>query len=255
MASRLLVLLLLALCISVAYGKEDIHVAVASSLRAPITEIAQSLEQRYPNYRVQLSYAATGKLVAQVQHGAPYHILIAADPYYLNVLKELNLLAAAPRIFAYGEVVLWHPEQTGRLESLLRNARHIGIAQPRHAPYGQAAIAFLEQQKWLTAVQDRFIYAENAAQVIHRVYAGAVPMGFVALSQVIELGGTAQHYSHLNNAPLLAHTAALSKHGETSEGASLILAMLWSEAGQQIMLRYGYQKITDDQELLYAAGE
>ncbi|WP_411359337.1 molybdate ABC transporter substrate-binding protein [Pseudidiomarina salilacus] len=255
MAARRLVYFLLFISSCAAHAREDIHVAVASSLRGPFTELVSSFAAQHPEYRVQVTYAATGKLVAQVQNGAPYHLLIAADPHYLATLYQRDLLAEAPRTFAQGAIVLWHPEQSGTLQQLLSQARHIGIAQPRHAPYGQAAVSFLEQQGWLVTSKPRFIYAENAAQVVHRVYAGAVPMGFVALSQIHELGVNAADYSVLPSAPLLAHTTALTRKSATHSGAQLLQAMLWQKEGQQLLARFGYQVTPVDGEPSHVASE
>lgn len=255
MAARRLVYFLLFISSCAAHAREDIHVAVASSLRGPFTELVSSFAAQHPEYRVQVTYAATGKLVAQVQNGAPYHLLIAADPHYLATLYQRDLLAKTPEIFAYGAIALWHPNRTGTPEQLLQEARHIGIAQPRHAPYGQAAVRYLEQQELLEDTQPRFIYAENAAQVVHRVYAGAVPMGFVALSQLHELGVNAADYSLLPSAPLLAHTTALTRKGATYAGAQALQAMLWQSEGQQLLARFGYQVTPMVGESSYVASE
>ena len=61
-----------------AEGAGKVHVAVASNFLNPLKEIAKRYKQDTGNTLILIS-ASTGKLYAQVRHGAPFDILLAAD--------------------------------------------------------------------------------------------------------------------------------------------------------------------------------
>lgn len=223
---------------SSALAKETVHIAAASSLRGPLEVIVANFEGLHPEYDVHISYAASGKLVAQVQHGAPYGLVLAAEPDYLDELHRRQLTLSAPQHFSYGQLVLWHPQQQGASRALLSDARHIALAQPRHAPYGKVALRYLQQQFPDTDFTGRLVYGENVAQAAHRVYAGAVPLGFVALSQMLQLEIPESDYTLLTTVEPLPQAMALTKKAQA--GAKLLYSTLLENAAQQVLADYGY---------------
>src|SRR5258707_7047152 len=56
----------------------EVRVAVAANFTAPCEEIARAFETR-SGYRVVVSAGSTGKLAAQIENGAPFDVLLAAD--------------------------------------------------------------------------------------------------------------------------------------------------------------------------------
>ncbi|CAB0151498.1 Molybdate-binding periplasmic protein [Pseudidiomarina piscicola] len=223
-----------------ASAQEKVYVAAASSLRAPLEVIVEAFEQQHPNYQVVMSYAASGKLVAQVQHGAPYGLLLVAEPNYVKALQQRELLLQEPIYFSYGQLVFWHPKQRGSMAELLANAQRVALAQPRHAPYGKAAQTYLDTHFANTDISERLIFGENVAQAAHRVYVGAVPAGFVALSQMRQLQISAADYTVLNQVPPLPQAMALTQQARTQQGAQRLHDFLLQAPAQQVLADYGY---------------
>lgn len=253
---NLSILLLLAMLVSsaAAAAKEQIHIAVASSLRGPVEEITFQFEQRYPEYQVTVAYVASGKLVAQMVHGAPYALLISAEPRYLEVLHDRQLTHGAPETIGFGELVLWHPQLSGSVSALLEQAQFVALAQPKHAPYGQVAREFMQQQLHAGSYTGKLVYGENVAQAAHRVHVGAASVGFVALSQVLALSVPRTEYTHLSAAPLLPQTMALTQHGANQLGAQLLFDFFLADRGQQTLAAFGYRPARH-QVRTYAASE
>ncbi|MDN7124739.1 molybdate ABC transporter substrate-binding protein [Pseudidiomarina terrestris] len=235
-----LVMFTLMLLMGSAAARETIHVAAASSLRPPLEVIVKDFEHHHPQYQVHVSYAASGKLVAQVQHGAPYALLLVAEPAYLTELWQRQLLLSEPQHFSYGQLVLWHPQQQGTTVDLIRNAERIALAQPRHAPYGKAAQTYLNNQFPATDFSGQLVFGENVAQAAHRVYAGAVPIGFVALSQLLQLQVPATDYTLLPEVEPLPQAMALTLKAETLSGARLLQSFLLAQPAQAAFNQYGY---------------
>ncbi len=54
------------------------NVAVASNFSAPMKELVREFEKNHTG-RVRASYASSGKLYAQIKHGAPFDLMLSAD--------------------------------------------------------------------------------------------------------------------------------------------------------------------------------
>ena len=235
-------------------ARETIHVAVASSLRGPLEEIRTQFEQRHPEYHVTVAYVASGKLVAQVTHGAPYQLLVSAEPRYLDMLHARDLTLAAPMVIGYGELVLWHPDQAGTIEQIIEQADFVALAQPKHAPYGQAALAYLQRHFAHESYADKLVYGDNVAQAAHRVHVGAADVGFVALAQILELGLPSSAYTRLPTAPRLPQAIALTHQAKQNSGAQLLYDFMLAVESQQILATFGYQS-TAAQEFAHVASD
>jgi molybdate transport system substrate-binding protein len=69
------------------------------------------------------------------------------------------------------------------LQSLLTpTIKKIALANPQHAPYGQAAVAAMQKENIYDKVRDKFILGENISQTASFVVSGAADAGIVALS-------------------------------------------------------------------------
>lgn len=235
-------------------ARETVHIAVASSLRGPLEEIRAQFEQRYPEYRITVAYVASGKLVAQVTHGAPYQLLVSAEPRYLDMLHARDLTLAAPLLIGYGELVLWHPDQTGTIEQLIENADFVALAQPTHAPYGQAALAYLQGHFVPANYAQKLVYGDNVAQAAHHVQVGAADVGLIALAQVLALDIPSTSYSLLPAAPKLPQAMVLTREAAENKGAQLLYAFMQTPQSQQVLAAFGYQPV-DARELDYVASD
>jgi molybdate transport system substrate-binding protein len=98
---------------------------------------------------VRVTYGATGNLVHQIESGAPFQLLLAADEKSVDKLAAAGLTDGAPSVFAQGRISLVAPigsavvvdgELKGLGEALAAGTvKHFAIANPEVAPYGVAA--------------------------------------------------------------------------------------------------------------------
>jgi len=63
--------------------------------------------------------------------------------------------------------------------------KKIAIANPQHAPYGQAAVARCSGKIFTTKIKDKFVLGENISQTASFVVSGAGDVGIVALSLAV----------------------------------------------------------------------
>ncbi len=167
---------------------DEIQVAVAANFSAAARKIAAQFEHD-TGHTVKLSFGATGKFYAQIEAGAPFDVLLAADQTTPGKLvTEGKAVPATLRTYAIGRLVLWSADAglvDGRGEILKSGQwKHLSVADAKLAPYGQAAKETLAALKLTDAVQSRVVTAENIGQAYQFVQTGNAELGFVALGQV-----------------------------------------------------------------------
>ena len=76
----------------------EVNVAVAANFTAPMKIMAQDFE-RDTGHKTTLSFGATGQFYAQIRNGAPFSILLSADPMGVNWDAMGQIIAVLLRIF------------------------------------------------------------------------------------------------------------------------------------------------------------
>lgn len=166
----------------------QVRIAVASNFSDAIEDIAGRFEAK-TGHRVTLTFGSTGKHYAQITNGAPFDAFFAADIRHPELLEQEGLIVPGSRFtYAIGKVVLWSPK-AGYVDAegkVLEQAgfRHLAIANPKLAPYGQAAQEVLQARGILDKLSDRLVLGENIGQAFQFVQSGNAELGFVAYSQV-----------------------------------------------------------------------
>ena len=224
---------------------EEIRVAAASNVMAAARALAERFEAD-TGHEVVLAFGSTGKHYAQIRHGAPFHVFLAADVERPRRLEEEGVAIAGTRFtYARGALVLWSPEP-GFVDSEGRvleegSYRYLAIANPRLAPYGRAARQVLEGRDLWTATEGRRVMGENIAQAFQFVRTGNAELGFVAASQLVamEASGNGSRWQ----VPQSLHDpidqqAVLIEHNQAARD---FLAFLRSEPGRAIFREYGYE--------------
>jgi len=166
----------------------EVKIAVASNFLQPMKNIAKLYEQE-TGYQVKVSSGSTGKLYAQISHGAPYDIFFAANTREPLKLVEKGLAVEDSRFtYAIGQVVIWSKalqcETTADLKKLFdeKAVKTIALANPKTAPYGFAAKEIMSNLN-ISMKGIRVIKGENINQAWQYTQTGNVDVGFIAASQ------------------------------------------------------------------------
>ncbi|MCP3980314.1 MAG: molybdate ABC transporter substrate-binding protein [bacterium] len=182
----------LALCLVVAATASAGEVLVA--VAANFAQVAEKLEvdfERASGHRVTLTTGSTGKLYAQVRHGAPFDVVLAADALRPRLMIEEGRAVEGSRFtYALGRLTLWspRPDRVGADgEKLLRAGefRRLAIANPDLAPYGAAARDALTALGLWDEFVGRIVRGEDAGQAHAMVATGNAEFGLLALSLVL----------------------------------------------------------------------
>jgi len=246
MTKLFLVISLMLAMVTPAMGK-TIHVAVASNFSQPLQLLARSFELK-SGHKVHISTASTGKLYAQIKHGAPYHLFLAADQKRPKKLEEEGFTIPGSRFtYAVGQLVLWAPREQfqGTAKKLIGQTeiRRFSIANPKTAPYGVAARQTLQALGLWEQLQGRLVKGENIAQTLQFVASGASEMGFVALSQLSEKAMSRGYHWIV---PQRLHSpirqdAVLLKQEPANLAAQAFHAFLQSDRARALIHKLGYK--------------
>ena len=237
---------LIAFCVSGMVAADQIRIAVASNFYVPMLEIARQFELT-SSHSVVISAGSSGKLYAQIVHGAPFQIFFSADTEKPLALVEQSL-ADDDSLFSYavGRLVLWSSAQDTDVESLLRNGTYskLALPNPRLAPYGRAAVEVLMSlDEGIEAESSRWVLGENVSQTWQFANTGNTDLGFVALSQIRSSGSQSGSYwvvPRQMHAPIRQDAVVLVGY-EQSVAVNEFLDFLKGHKGQAIIYAYGYE--------------
>lgn len=225
----------------------EVRVAVAANFAAPMQKIAQAFEKD-SGHKVQLAFGSTGGFYAQIKHGAPFHLFLAADEKTPLKLEQEGLGVAGSRwTYAVGRLVLWSKQahlvddKGGVLKT--QKFQRLAIANPKLAPYGIAAIETLNHMGVLQNVHPKVIQGDNIAQTYQFVASENAALGFVALSQVMHEGtisqGSAWVVPESLHAPIRQDVILLT-HAKEDAAAKALLHYLRSDKIKAIIRAFGY---------------
>ncbi len=226
---------------------DTISVAVASNFTAPMQKIAAEFAKD-TGHKAELSFGATGKFYAQINHGAPFGVLLAADDTTpAKIASEGKGVAASRFTYAVGQLVLWS-KQDGYVDAqgaVLKTGKfqHLAIANPKLAPYGLAAEQTLTQLGLLEQIKPKLVQGENIGQTYQFAATGNAELGFVALSQVMEDGkiksGSAWLVPSSMHEPIRQDAIVLNT-AKDNAAAKALMDYLRGDKARAIITSYGY---------------
>lgn len=227
---------------------DDVVVAVAANFAAPLARMADGFTAA-TGHRLRISSGATGKFYTQiVAGGAPFEVLLAADDETpRRLLAEGHGVAGSSFTYAVGQLVLWSTQaglvdEAGAVLSSGKFTR-LALANPKLAPYGQAALEVLRARGLADSLASRLVVGESIGQAYQFVASGNAEIGFVALSQVADpvrpAGGSMWRVPRALYGEI-RQDAVLLKAGEGRAGARALLDYLKSASARAVIADFGY---------------
>jgi molybdate transport system substrate-binding protein len=170
---------------------EDLSVAVAANFIGTLQKLTP-LFMRAHGHSVVASPGSSGQLYAQIEHGAPYDVLLSADRERPAQLEAAGLSVPGTRFtYARGQLVLWSAKPNANVEgkpALQRaDVQHVAIADPKAAPYGAAAERVLSALGLLAPLRaaGKIVIGASVAQAYEFAATGHAELAFVSRSQVL----------------------------------------------------------------------
>ncbi len=240
---------------------QTLRIAAAANLSDVLPNIIDSYQtdsnmSNQGNLDIEVTYASSGKLYAQIKAGAPYDIFLSANQEFPAKLSDDKRdKSVQPFTYTRGQLALYSvtkPLNDFTPASLLdaftsasfTDDSKISIANPELAPYGASAKAYLQSQKIYDKLnaQKSLIQAENIGQVFQYAHTGSVDYGFVAQSQLVAIKAKPEQFITV---PKTSYPAILQDGIviNNTVPAAAFTDYLRSDAGQQHFAQAGYLPI------------
>lgn len=228
---------------------QTIRIAVAADAQFVAQDLKKSFEKRNPAH-VEIMVSSSGKLTDQIEHGAPYDVFMSADMKYPDALYKAGNTVGKPRIYAFGQLVLWTTKKINIHDNLQflrqRFVKNIAVANPAVAPYGVAATQAMMKSNIFNSVKNKIVYGESIAQVNQYVLSGVADAAFTAKSVV--MNPALEHKGKWIEVPdnlyqPIAQGVVVLKHARTNnfKAAAAFYSFLFSAQGRAIFKSFGYR--------------
>lgn len=222
----------------------EINVAAAADLYHAFTEIGEDFEEE-TDIIVTFSFGSTGLMTQQIEQGASYDLFAAAHESYIDRLIDAEAVEAdSKRQYALGQIGIMHD---GSIQESLEPAdltsdeiERIAIANPEHAPYGQAAKEALESWGIWDEVQGKLVYGENIRQTLQYTESGDVDAGIIALALSKQSDLLYEPIDTADYEPITQALAVPSRSPHPEEARQFV-DYLFSEEGRETMNEYGFE--------------
>jgi molybdate transport system substrate-binding protein len=227
---------------------QELTVAAAADLRPALEQIAAGF-QAATGATVKPIYGSSGNFYQQIQSGAPFDIFFSANADYPRKLEAAGLTVPGTYYeYARGKIVLMVPAGSSLdpkrgLSLLLDSAvKKIAIADPSHAPYGQAAVSAMKAAKIYDQVSPKLVTGENISQAASFVLSGAADVGVVALSLALSAGPQV-HFAEIpaSDYPPIQQVCVVLKSAKNQDLAAKFEAYLRTEEVRKIFERSGFE--------------
>jgi len=229
---------------------KEITVAVAANVSYAINDLVKEFNVKNPNTKVNITLGSSGKLSAQITHGAPYDLFLSANMKYPNDLYKNNYASTIPKVYAKGSLAYFSSKKldfTKSLNELLEdeNIKQIAIANPKTAPYGIASFEALKNAKVFDNVKSKFVYGESISQTI--MYSvSATDIGIIAKSSLFSKN-MSKYKENINwkevDAKLytpIKQGIVILKRTKNKEEAQAFYDFIFSKNAKDIFNNYGY---------------
>ncbi len=164
-----------------------IKIAVAANVSYAIDDLKKAFNKVHPDTKVQVVLGSSGKLTAQIKHGAPYQLFMAANMKYPEALYKDKVAVTPPLVYAQGTLAYLSskPQEFSKGMILVKdeNIKKIAVANPKTAPYGKATVEAMKNASVYEVVKNKFVFAESASQTVSYTVT-ATDMGFIAKSSL-----------------------------------------------------------------------
>ncbi|CAN5870184.1 molybdate ABC transporter substrate-binding protein [soil metagenome] len=241
----------LGLLLAVGLGSaQKITVFAASSLTEAFEEMAQTFEASHEGVNVVLNFAGSSTLSTQIVQGAPADVFASADWKQMEVVAAEGLIVDEPIDFAGNKLVVITPKDSAvaSLEDLASPGVKVVLAAPE-VPVGAYARAALENLNavygpdFKTRVEANLVSEEpNVRQAAAKVELGEADAVIVYATDAAVLSNvrTVQIPDNIN--VLASYPIAVLKDAPQSDLAGRFVAFVLSDAGQAILMKYGFTR-------------
>lgn len=231
-------------CHAASPGRE-ITIAAAANLMDVGQAIGSKFQAQTAIHPV-FSFASTAQLTTQIENAAPFDVFLAADAQHPDKLEHEHFLTpGSEAIYATGVLALWVPPGSQapimKLADLTNpDVRIIALANPKLAPYGEAAVETLRHAGLWDRVQSKIVYADNISMARQFGTSKNADAVFTAYSLVLKEAGKVIPVDQTMHAPIVQKLGIIAGSHHQKEAQEFAQFVLGPD-GRAILSRYGYR--------------
>ena len=228
---------------------QEFTVAAAADLQFAMQDVTARF-QKETGKTVKVIYGSSGNFFQQIQNGAPFDIFFSANLDFAKKLEAAGLAEPGSYYqYARGRIVIWVAKEskidlTSGMKALLDpSVKKIAVANPQHAPYGQAAVAAMEKENIYDRVKDKFVLGENISQTASFVISGSADVGIVALSLALSPNMKDRgRYAEVpvSEYPPIEQACVILSSSKTKDTARQFLSFIRTPAVGDVLRSYGF---------------
>jgi molybdate transport system substrate-binding protein len=230
-------------------GASEIKIAVAANVSYAIEDLKKEFYKLYPDTKVQVILGSSGKLMAQITNGAPYHLFMSANMMYPEALYEKELTLTKPVVYAKGMLAMLSikPHDFSKGIALVQeeSIKRIAVAKPTTAPYGKAAIEAMKNATVYETAKSKFVFAESVSQTVSYTITAA-DLGFIAKSSLYS-PKMKQYEEGVNWKTVdpkfympIKQGIVILKNAESNDEAKAFYTFILSDKAKEIFKKFGY---------------
>ncbi|MEA3521511.1 MAG: molybdate ABC transporter substrate-binding protein [Campylobacterota bacterium] len=226
-----------------------ITIAVAANVSYAIEELKEKFSTLYRDTTVRITLGGSGKLSAQIHHGAPYDIFMSANMLYPQTLYDNKHAITEPIVYAQGALALFSTKKQDFSQGIklltCKKISKIAIANPKTAPYGKAAFEALKNAKIFNTIKSKFVYSESISQTVSYAML-ATDIGIIAKSSLYS-SKMSQYKEQIHWSALdpklytpINQGIVILKHSKNTQEVRAFYDFILSDDAKVIFKKYGY---------------
>lgn len=219
-------------------GATTLTVFAAASLQGAFEELAEQFEAEHDGVEVQLSFAGSSDLVAQIQQGAPADVFASADTANMDKLVADGLVAE-PQDFASNTLDIavppGNPAGIATLTDLAEPGLNLVLCAPE-VPCGAASVTVEEAAGLdLEPVSEE----QSVTDVLNKVSAGEADAGLVYVTDVAAAGDDVEGIE-FPEASSAVNTYPIAAVDDEDELASEFVDLVLGDEGRAVLAGFGF---------------
>ncbi len=218
-------------------------VFAAASLKAAFNQISQQFKTENPGSKVDFEFAGSSELATQLTQGATADVFASADTAQMDAVDKAGLLSGKPANFASNTLVIvtapGNPKNINSFADLTRPGLNVVICQ-KPVPCGSAT----QRIEDTTGVHLNPVSEElSVTDVLNKVTTGQADAALVYVTDARSAGNKVATVNFPQAAGAVnVYPIAVLKKAPQATLAQKFVAMVTSDAGQQILAQSGFEK-------------
>ena len=166
-----------------------LNVSAAASLTEAFTQLAQAYRSAHPGWTVQLNFAGSDQLAAQIEQGVPADVYAAASPKYPEELQSKNLLGDTTDFATNSLILIVPPDNPAHIKSVydLKKGAKLVVGDPA-VPVGAYTETVLENLGISQSDLNIVSKEQDVKSVLSKVELGEADAGFVYVTDALSAG-------------------------------------------------------------------